>query len=417
MILLSQIVVLYIVRHFSFIVDPIYLGEDFFIDDDRSLILSLMSHNLILLLSTAIMYAAVSIFWFSFFGIPPFSSVRSQEGDESGTGFVEHIGSLPENRALQIADLRKRANGLTRTSNTVLVSIVVLLISAAVFIVFAGSIATLDASGANLVQQAQAIRDSVQARLDEAQETQVELHRVRTALEEVGERLAAVSPEMSTDQRARALGLILAETALQPESGPYISQFTQYVNSGPAEGPLRTYLNEVVVAIGSLLKVKTAANLAQIEINKRDQQLFEIDLDTARTSLSSAIERSQATGGSPGITSDRLLIAAAVTRFGILAIAIYLVQILVSLYRYNTTAASYYRSKADALVLFDHPATEIDELSTALRPDLDFGKSPKALPEKAWDRLETAFETAFNRAFGRVTQPASASGSPPPTGP
>ena len=73
-----------------------------------------------------------------------------------------------------------------------------------------------------------------------------------------------------------------------------------------------------------------------------------------------------------------------VTRFGSLLIVFFLVNILLSQYRYNLKLSAYYSARADALSL------EIDNLTTdslyslfnALTPTVDFGKTPKAPVEQ-----------------------------------
>ncbi|MDG1339059.1 hypothetical protein [Thalassobium sp. R2A62] len=65
------------------------------------------------------------------------------------------------------------------------------------------------------------------------------------------------------------------------------------------------------------------------------------------------------------------------TRISVLLILVFLVQILVGLYRYSLRLAAFYDSRGDALVL--HGANEISmgKWSDTLSPaDIDFGKAP-----------------------------------------
>ena len=75
-----------------------------------------------------------------------------------------------------------------------------------------------------------------------------------------------------------------------------------------------------------------------------------------------------------------LLVAAGVTRFGVLIISIYLVQILINLYRYNTRLASFYRAQADSLVLLELDAKVVGRMQAQLLPHVDYGKTPSTIP-------------------------------------
>ena len=66
-----------------------------------------------------------------------------------------------------------------------------------------------------------------------------------------------------------------------------------------------------------------------------------------------------------------------VTRFGSILLILFLVQILVGLYRYNARLAAYYDARADAVMMADRP-TMILELVAGLTPDgVDFTKGLK----------------------------------------
>ena len=75
-----------------------------------------------------------------------------------------------------------------------------------------------------------------------------------------------------------------------------------------------------------------------------------------------------------------------IIRGGILALIVYLVQILVSLYRYNTRLSSFYDARADAILLSRDANTGFHTLVDALSPDhFDFGKQPKTAAGAALD--------------------------------
>jgi hypothetical protein len=102
------------------------------------------------------------------------------------------------------------------------------------------------------------------------------------------------------------------------------------------------------------------------------------DLESLKT-LSSQIE------ALPGSSTSRTISTVA-TRVGALVLVIFLVQVLVPLYRYSTRLAGFYSSRADALLLLHGTASKVTtehgdwlrDLSAVLAPEsVDFGKSPR----------------------------------------
>ncbi len=77
------------------------------------------------------------------------------------------------------------------------------------------------------------------------------------------------------------------------------------------------------------------------------------------------------------------------TRVAVILITLFLVQILVSLYRYNTRLAGYYDARADALLLLHAEESNVKdmpfgELMAALSPDaVDFGRTAKTSVDHA----------------------------------
>ena len=95
-------------------------------------------------------------------------------------------------------------------------------------------------------------------------------------------------------------------------------------------------------------------------------------------------------GSEDDLTASDLLIATGVTRFGVLIIAVYLVQILINLYRYNTRTAAYYRAHADALLLSNKNPKAMEALHKALVPDVDYGRLPRTVTQDVAARASDA---------------------------
>lgn len=84
-----------------------------------------------------------------------------------------------------------------------------------------------------------------------------------------------------------------------------------------------------------------------------------------------------------------LFLSTQITRFGTLAVILFLVGILVRLYRYSARLASYYDARADALLLLGNAPFSIakfEKLVGALSPETyDFGRIPTSPTQQAVD--------------------------------
>ena len=90
---------------------------------------------------------------------------------------------------------------------------------------------------------------------------------------------------------------------------------------------------------------------------------------------------------------SQLLLAAGITRFGVVIISIYLVQILSNLYRYNIQTAAHYRAIADFIILAESKDYEkIKTLDGVLLPDIGFSKTPKMFWQKLTKTVAEALE-------------------------
>ena len=105
-------------------------------------------------------------------------------------------------------------------------------------------------------------------------------------------------------------------------------------------------------------------------------------------------------------TGDRTrqMISAIATRVGAILLIVFLVQILVSLYRYNTRSAAYYDARADALELsLDEQGIlqleRLELLSSIITPErIDFGREPKSPTEAGLEFAKVLMTSRNERA-------------------
>ena len=248
-------------------------------------------------------------------------------------------------RELVIAELAGRGVDLQKRSRYLLVSIVVMIIFAALFIIFAGQITSLDVSGIKLLALAQAdvrsAEDELNRTLAEISRTsQIRLQRVKDQTAKPEQRFDVTTPE---DDR-------LADEALSLK--------------------LDSKKAALAKANEMLLRVK-------------DKQ-FDDGRPRDQTS------------------NQLLLIQTSVTRFGVVLIVVFLVQILVNLHRYNMRLAAFYFGRCDALLLSKQTVSLREFIDILSTDNLDFGKPPKTPAEEAKSVLE-----AWLRRTPRRTNVAS----------
>lgn len=91
-----------------------------------------------------------------------------------------------------------------------------------------------------------------------------------------------------------------------------------------------------------------------------------------------------------------LLVSTISTRIGSVLLLIFLVQILISVYRYSVRLQTYYDARADALLLaHKSDAAELQQIVALLSPErIDFGKSPTAPSEHVFNAFKSAVSAA-----------------------
>lgn len=85
-----------------------------------------------------------------------------------------------------------------------------------------------------------------------------------------------------------------------------------------------------------------------------------------------------------------VFLSATSTRIGSILMLIFLVQILLSVYRYSVRMASYYEARADALLLYEGKEAEQLELFVSMlsAEKVEFGKTPQSPTEQAIELIK-----------------------------
>jgi hypothetical protein len=270
------------------------------------------------------------------------SVARPGEAPSHPYGDIKSAGS---GRELVILQFVERATYLQKRSTYILFGIILMLICAAIFIVFAGQVTSLDVSGVKAVSLAQS---DVRAAEDE-------LERINS---ESARKIA---------QRKRAKDAASKDASRSDSEDVFVSDS-----------------DDEITKIKFDAKKEALKKANDVLLRVKDKQ-FEDDRS-----------KDQASG-------QLLLIQTSVTRFGVVLILVFLVQILVSLYRYNMRLAAFYFARADGLVLLSRMPSNLGTLVNIVSPDkIDFGKPPKTPAEEATGLLHAW--TGGHRRLASKTQ-------------
>jgi Tfp pilus assembly protein PilO len=242
-------------------------------------------------------------------------------------------------RLAVMLEIRERVRRLRLRTTGILATVGVALVGAAIIVVFAGSLTSIDATAVSNV-------DKVKSDIAEEQRQLTRLYQNQTqsaALEQA--RTAGIKSETERLERQLTLSSLPTEpTAIQA-----------MISDG----------KERIVKLNALL-----------------EPAWKKELETQR-----------------GYSDWHYIAATAITRVGVVLIIIYLVQILIGLYRYNTRLATYYSAKQDVLGLWDGNPTSLKRLDEIMgSPKFDFGKEPRHPLEDLLKAAGSKMGAAVSRA-------------------
>ena len=272
----------------------------------------------------------------------------------SGWSMPEEIGEellgTPALRLELARDLRARAGQLRRYSFFALAGIVALLVVAVLVIIFAGFIAGLGV-GQTEGERVQALLNSEQSALDLSRNA---YDRNRRQIEEYKRQLAGPGEPETEDSEQSRLGL-------------------------------RWQRKETEIEVATLERKQVTLQ----QIIKGHERTIEA-IFVARMQFIQDDIISQA-ADQDGISNLNLLIASGITRFGILFMMIFIMQVLINLYRYTMRLSAYYLSQADAFLLAHDDNEALERIVPLLSPaQVDFGKPPNTPLEQLGKLAEVA---------------------------
>ena len=288
------------------------------------------------------------------------------------------LKSKPVEARAAILQFHRRAQSLTDRAAGVLVTIILVLVFTAAFIIFAGKIAELGAVRMDPFGDLQNERADLQ---DEISSVRANLSNVREEMRHAQTEAARLGRELTNAEELKS-----GAADEIPEVSFRVTRIQEELDAvGIALEALATDIGRYEQEHDNLLR-------RQSELDQEQQE--------ARSQMLAAITDSGANSGQGmlnSVTDPRLLVATGITRFGVLIIAIYLVQILINLYRYNTRTAAHYLAHADVLVGAKDEKADIEAMHRALFPDIEYGKAPHSVSRTFADQFAKAVDRSVKR--------------------
>ena len=306
---------------------------------------------------------AAQILWLSGLGIWIAANGKSaKDAVEPGTlldvgtaaaeNFAAHFVADADAKLLRIAArLYGESEGMRRLSIQTLIIVGALIILAAMVVLFAGFITSIDIRGVSPVQKAQdylaTARDSEQRALEQLQ-------------------------------------VVEAFQRMKREPGEHPERLIEALREGRFIDDLRHWgISDLSLQDPEKLVSYRKDGLERARANRKAMEKLVIDAQSAdvfgdRSVTYSDDATTQQNEIASGNTTEAL-IAAGITRFGIVILIMFLAQALINLYRYALRLSAFYRTRALMLILTGGDPTQMQEAVKSLSPDhLYLGREPKS---------------------------------------
>lgn len=340
------------------------------------------------------------------------------------------LAKLSEERRWLVRELTSRAAQMRSRAVVILLSIISLILGGIVSIYLAGDLVSSDAQQTTRITQITNIIDGFKKEVDDAEsaltenesamaERVSELRRIRRrlrelggdtpdidgALEKAGAKLIPFSrngdeaSSISFDVKSetdRASEDYLSEVAVRPPQGDP----ERGADDGERKRAEHTEVggSEKRALLSAAERERTAALKSFAELLRRQELLLDevAAAQEARKSLEKKLTENidgYLVDTKPKETDIALLVASGLTRFGILIVVIFLVQILVGIYRYSLRLAAFYAARADALTSGLDRKSGLGEWGNDFLPEMiDFGRSPVTPAQYVVDVVRAYFD-------------------------
>jgi hypothetical protein len=266
-------------------------------------------------------------------------------------------------RLTVMQEIDERVGRLRNRTSMILAAIGVALVAAAFVVLFAGRLTSIDAEAVSNV-------DRAKSELAEATQALTRLYRLQLYNQELDDLKKEMRDRPTND---------LAKQIVEKQREYNINFGTSSRDPGAAPSDLKSATSMVET------QQKEVENLRALLDDVRKKDLL----------------------SDRGYSDWRYIVATAITRVGVVLIIVFLVQILMGLYRYNTRLVAYYSSRRDLLTLWEGDHKTLKSLDAVLAPPrVDFGKEPKHpledIIKAVGSKLNSSAATKARTATGEV---------------
>ncbi|MDX8348558.1 hypothetical protein SLH49_11220 [Cognatiyoonia sp. IB215446] len=303
-------------------------------------------------------------------------SKKSDQLHSKEDGSVSSLSAVSSERRWLAMDLYSRSRRSRISSAIVLVAIGCLILGGLYSVSVAGDLVSNDAQKERRLDQMYALIDTYQLELTVLENDIVENQKilVQNAWRAVELRLQLhVQYGVDVPPLLAVIEHNLSVTPDLPTADPLVG------NSGPNSTEIQM--------INSVVSRHEEALIVRDQLLRRRISVIE-SVRILETTLTSNINEYLVSQKAEPVELS-LLMASGLTRFGLLLVVIFLVQILVGVYRYSARLSAFYASRADALIAGNDRVRDLGAWPDTFTPhDVDFGKQPKTPAQHVKDIVE-----------------------------
>ncbi|MEM6760102.1 MAG: hypothetical protein AAF601_11555 [Pseudomonadota bacterium] len=317
------------------------------------------------------------------------------------------LRDMAEDRRWLTRDLYRRSDAMRARANLILLAIIALILGGLVSIYVAGDLVSGDAQTVTRLEQLTQTIDNVEQEL-EAKDTQLaQLAAQEASLQVAARDLRRVIFDLTGDQSP---GLWEISKEIEPEEARILEGGSVVA---PPTDRTDEEMRELMIVRREEFQIiegereELVSNYREVETRRQNEKARRADIARALSALeqnlSSNID-SYLVSAQREPSDVSLLLASGITRFGILLVVIFLVQILVGVYRYSLRLSAFYAGRADALVAAKDRKTDLGAWEAAFTPmDIDFGRQPVTPAQYVVD-IVRAYMTKDKKAKAKAAE-------------
>ncbi|MFY0618756.1 hypothetical protein [Shimia sp.] len=293
-----------------------------------------------------------------------------------------YLNAIAKKRTYSLISIERRSRSLKRRALFILY-LIVLLIGGGIFIsIFvAGDVVTSEGTSVNRLSEVRQLIGDYETEIAESNELILRL--IAERQDEVTKLVSYGLNSNRTDAGLHSFDIEGdCEIVNSSKASETESKSSQSTSTDATKGKCAA-IRDVGTSLAEYERLSRQIGQLEKRVTRRSETVEEIEKAVStdiKSFLPSSVEPE---------TDVELLIASGLTRFGILFVVIYLVQILVGIYRYSQRLAAHYDMLADALANAPNNSNNLGQWKDDLSPvGIEFGKSPVSPSQHVVDSIK-----------------------------